>query len=74
MSNAQNAHDLGAVIDFIEQDIRKDDPFTSAVLTFTANVWKHSKVRGGIDQPEQNPLGCVRAAGKQVINDGGLMG
>ena len=48
-----------------------NNPFTDAVHTFPADVRKHGKVCGGVDQSEQNPLGCVRVAGEQIINDGG---
>lgn len=48
-----------------------DDPFAGVVLTFSPHVRKHGEVCGGVDQPEQNPLGRVRVAGEQVINDGG---
>lgn len=48
-----------------------NNPFAGAAFTFTADVGKHGEVRGGVYQPEQNPLGRVRVAGEQVVNDGG---
>lgn len=72
MPDAKNPYDFGNVIDFVEQDVGVDDyPFTGAVLAFPTDVGEHGKVRGGIYQPEQNPLGCVGVPGQQVVNDGG---
>lgn len=41
-----------------------DDPFAGAIFAFPADVGKHGKVRGGVDQTEQNPFGRMRVAGK----------
>jgi hypothetical protein len=69
MPDAQNAHDLGSCIDFVKQDIGEDDNlFSGAVLSFSTDVWKHGEVCGGVDQPEQNPLGRVWVAGQQAVN------
>jgi len=65
MPKTENSHDFGGFIDFVKQDVRMDDhPFTGAVFTFPTDVGKHGKVRGGINQTEQNPFGRVRVAGE----------
>jgi len=71
MPDAKNPYSSSGFIDFVEQDVGVNhDPFTGVVFAFPADVRKHGQVCGCVNQSEQNPLGCVGVAGKQIINDG----